>query len=106
LIGERTAQIARPSSVPSLLESADRRFDETGEAFYVDHFLGVTESIQRQSRAAGEFADSEMGAAGVGATLKIERKRAEKIIKRKIVKRQEEAGAMDSSLKTPFADTI
>jgi hypothetical protein len=47
-----------------------------------------------------------MGAAGVGATLKIERKRAETIIKRKIVKRQEEAGAMDSSLKTPFAGTI
>jgi hypothetical protein len=42
-----------------------------------------------------------MGAAGVGATLKIERKRAEKI-----VKRQEEAGAMDSSLKTRFADTV
>jgi hypothetical protein len=42
-----------------------------------------------------------MGAAGVGATLRIGRKLAEKI-----VKHQEGGGKMDSSLKTPFADTI
>jgi hypothetical protein len=54
-----------------------------GGAFHVDHSLAVTISIRQQSRAASEFADAEMGAA-----LTIERKRAEKI-----VKRQEEAGA-------------
>lgn len=75
------------------------------EAFHVGPLLAVTERIRQRSRAAGEFADSEMGVAGAGAAV-IGRKRAEKIIKRKIVKRQEEAGAMDGGLKTPFADTI
>jgi hypothetical protein len=85
-----------------LLEFAHRLFDERGEgAFQVDYFLALTESIRQRSRAASEVADSDMGAAGASAALTIERKRAEKI-----VKRQEEAGAMDSGLKTPFADMI
>jgi hypothetical protein len=62
--------------------------------------LAVTERIRQRSRASGEFADSEMGVAGAGAPV-IERKWAEKI-----VKHQEEAGAMDGGLKTPFADMI
>jgi hypothetical protein len=76
------------------------------EAFHVGPLLAVTERIRQRSRAAGEVADSEMGVAGAGAAVEIGRKRDEKIIKRKIVKRQEEAGAMDGGLKTPFADTI
>ena len=71
------------------------------EAFRVGPLLAVTERIRQRSRAAGEFADPEMGLVGADAAVKIGRKRAEKI-----VKRQEEAGAMDRGLKTPFANTI
>jgi hypothetical protein len=46
-----------------LLEFADRLFDETRGG------LAVTKSIRQQSRAAGEFADAEMGAAGAGAAI-------------------------------------
>jgi hypothetical protein len=51
------------------------------EAFHVGPLLAVTERIRQRSRAAGEVADSEMGAAGAGATVEIGRKRAEKIVK-------------------------
>ena len=71
------------------------------EAFRVGPLLAVTERIRQQSCPAGEFADPEIGLAGAGAAVEIGRKRAEKI-----VKRQEEAGAMDRGLKTPFANTI
>jgi hypothetical protein len=71
------------------------------EAFHVGPLLAVTERIRQRSRAAGEFADSEMGVAGAGTAVEIGRKRAEKI-----VKHQEEAGAMDSVLKIPLADTV
>jgi hypothetical protein len=38
-------------------------------AFQLDYFLALTESIRQQSRAAGQVADSEMGAAGAGAEI-------------------------------------
>ena len=51
------------------------------EAFRVGPLLAVTERIRQRSRAAGEFADPEMGLAGAGAAVEIGRKRAEKIVK-------------------------
>jgi hypothetical protein len=51
------------------------------DASHVGPLLAVTERMRQPSRAADEFADSEIGLAGASAAVEIGRKRAEKIVK-------------------------